>query len=222
MSEPVGNSPRMESLPNNSHKAKEREKKEEPEVAARETLEAIVVGKVVQRKQPKWKTWARSIVAEDAQSIGDYIVTDVVIPAIKRTIMEMVSEGTSRALFGSSAQRIRNAGGRGEGRGGLRNYNGISRGEEQPRRMLSRDARARHDFDEVILDNREEAITVVEELIVRIRQYGAASVADLYDLLGVTGSYADRNWGWTDLRDADVRQSRGGWLLDLPRPVELR
>lgn len=87
--------------------------------------------------------------------------------------------------------------------------------------MMSRDARARHDFDEVILDDRQEAVEVVEAMIDRVQRYRSASVADLYDYVGVTGSYADRNYGWTNLESADVRQHGTGWLLDLPRPEPL-
>jgi hypothetical protein len=87
---------------------------------------------------------------------------------------------------------------------------------------MSREAQRRHDFDEVVLDINSEAIEVVEALIARVVRYGAASVADLYDLVGVTGSFADQKWGWTDLSTADVRPSRGGFLLDLPQPEPLR
>lgn len=221
MSEPVGNSPRGPSIPGNSHKEREvalPKKEEEP----REPVQKIVEGKVTTRKQPWWKRAARNMVAEDAQSVGDWILTDVIVPAAKNLILEIVIGSTERTLLGGSRNRRGVRGGlRGEITG-LRSTRYDQMGPGEPRRMLSRETRARHDFDEVVLDSRSEAIAVVEDLIARVIRYGAASVADLYDLVGVTGSFADQRWGWTDLSTADVRQSRGGWLLDLPQPEPLR
>ncbi len=219
MSEPVGNAPRGPSIPGNSHKNREAETKISAE-ETREPIEKIVEGKVVTRKQPWWKRATRSLIADDATSVGDFILIDVIVPAIKNLISDAVKGSTDRVLFGQS--RVR----RGIGPGGrpesLRTRYDRMSDVGEPRRMMSRDSRARHDFDEVTLDDRAEAIEVIEALFARVQQYGAASVSDLYDLVGVTGSYADRRWGWTNLSDADVRQSRGGWLLDLPRPEPLR
>lgn len=222
MSEPVGNGPRSTGdIPGNSHKARKEITAKEEE-APRESVEKIVVGKVVTKKQPWWKRIARSMVADDAQNIGDFILVDVIVPATKNLIRDIIFSGTERTLYGSSrARRSVGLGLRGEV-GSLRTrYDRMSDGPGEPRRTLSREARARHDFDDVVLDDREEAIAVVETLIMRVDKYGSASVADLYDLVGVTGSYADRRYGWSNLSDADVRQSRGGWLLDLPRPEPL-
>jgi len=84
-------------------------------------------------------------------------------------------------------------------------------------------ARASHDFDQIVLETRGDAVNVLEGLISIVNHYGQVSVSDLYDLVGVSGSFADRRWGWIgSLDESDVRQVRGGFILDLPRPVELR
>lgn len=207
------------SIPGNSHKEREDNK---AEAEPREKIEKIIEGKVVTRKAPWWKRAVRSMIADDATSIGDFLWTDILVPTIKNAIRDVVVGGTDRTLYGAGRSR---RGGPGLGLGGnitsLRTrYDAVASGE--PRRMMSREAQARHDFDEVVLNDRDEAVEVVEALIARVERYGAASVADLYDLVGVTGSYADRRYGWTDLRTADIRQIREGFLLDLPRPEPLR
>lgn len=215
MTEPVGNSPRNPGdIPGNSHKIREiRASENAPEPP--EEVKKIISGEVKTRKPPWYKRLARGLVADDAQSIGDYLMTEVVLPSIRNLIADTVRGSTERLLFGSSRPRGR----RGERESLRTRYDLMG---EEPRRLMSRESRSRHDFAEITLDSRAEAIDVIDSLEERIERYGAASVADMYDMLGVSGSYADRNYGWKSLRDADVRQTRGGWLLDLPRPELLR
>lgn len=228
MTEPVGNQPRKKqetvdtgiaAISGNSHKGREGNK----EKVDREPVEKIVEGKVITRKVPWYTKFTRSIVAEDAGNVGEFILADVVIPATKNLILDMVSQSIERMLFGTSRGRF--SGARRTPLGmSLReqvNYGGYSR-DREPRRMMSREARARHDFQEVVLDTRTEAVEVIENLIKRIHRYGDVTVTDLYDFLGVSGSFADQRWGWTDLATAEVRQVPGGFLLDLPAPEPIR
>ena len=225
MSEPVGNQPRkpteaksaMSAISGNSHKTREAAAEQ---AVDREPIEKVVTGKVITRKVPWWKKFGQSMIADDATNVGEYILTDVVIPATKNLIVDMVGQSIERMLFGQSRNRARRSPVGLSLRDSVR-YDRV-RDDREPRRVMSREARARHDFDEIVLDNRTDAVDVIEAMADRIDQYGAITVADLYDLVGTTGSYADRRWGWTDLVTADVRQVSGGFLLDLPRPEPIR
>lgn len=224
MSEPVGNSPRkkpdgMAAISGNSHKDRETAKDTTPE---REPIEKMIEGKVISRKQPIWKRFTRSMIADDVGNVGEYILTDVVIPATKNLIVDMVGQSIERVLFGTSRGRVRRSP-LGMSLRDQVNYSGRYSGDREPtRRPMSREARARHDFNEIVLENRTEAIEVLEAMVARIVRYGAVTVADLYDFVGTTGSFADQRWGWSDLTTADVRQVPGGFLLDLPAPEPIR
>lgn len=87
---------------------------------------------------------------------------------------------------------------------------------------MSRKARANHDFYEIIIPTRPEAEAVLEGLFALLDEYEVASVADLYEMVGESSQFTDRNWGWTDLRGSDIRRVREGYLLDLPRPEDIR
>ena len=50
-----------------------------------------------------------------------------------------------------------------------------------------------------------------------IDDYGFASVGDLYDIVGVTGSYTDNNYGWDDIRKARIDRVREGYVLRMPK-----
>jgi hypothetical protein len=54
-----------------------------------------------------------------------------------------------------------------------------------------------------------------------VSRYESASVADLYELVGLSSVHTDNRWGWTDLTGAGVSRIRGGYLLDLPEPEPL-
>lgn len=223
MSELVGNSPRNPGdIPGNAHR--ERVVKAPDNAAApaepQEPIEKIVEGKVTTRKLPWYKRMVRSMVADDVGSMREWIFAEVIVPSVRNLLADTIKGSTDRVLYGQSRARRGIAGG--VDRPGLRTRYDKMHDPGEPRRMLSRDARARHDFDEVVLETRSEAVEVIEAMIDYIDRYGSVTVANMYDFLGVTGSYADRNYGWTDLRTADVRQIRGGWLLDLPRPELLR
>ena len=82
---------------------------------------------------------------------------------------------------------------------------------------MSRTSRARHDFDEIILETRGEAEEVLSHLVDLTIDYQQATVADLYDLVGITSNFTDNKYGWTDLRSASVTRVRDGYLINLPR-----
>lgn len=190
-------------------------------------IEKIITGEVVRKKQSLGKRFKDIFIGGDAESVWQYIAFDILIPAAKDTISDAVSMGVERILFGDA--RSPSSRGRAVG-GGFTNYqsyaskssNKGSRYDRSDSRPMSRRSRAAHNFDEIILETRMEAEEVIERMAEYVERYDQASVSDLYQLVGVTGSFADEKWGWKDLRAASVTRVRnGGYLLDLPRPVEL-
>lgn len=221
MTEPVGHGPRA-SIPANSHISKE---VAVPKSESREKAEKAIQGSATIMKQPWYKRLGRSMIADDSSTIGEYIMFDIVVPAAKNLLREIVVGGMDRTLFGSSV-RTGGSGGRGTPGGIRQKYNEMTRaqgGYVDPRRQMSQQDRATHNFETILLDTRQDAIEVLNRMIDRIEKYGSASVADLYDYCNITtGDYAAQRWGWTTLLGADVRQYRSHWHLDLPDPTVLR
>lgn len=175
-------------------------------------IEQVTTGVVTQRRKPLMSRITESVTGDSTQSVGEYIVLEVLLPAAKNMISDAVSQGIDRLLFGES-RRAKS----GE-RPGYTNYQRASTGTSNyQRRDISPRSRATHDFDDIVLATRSEAEDVLDRLQDLIKQYEVAKVADLYDLVGISGSFTDDRWGWTDLRDARVRNIRGGYLLELPR-----
>jgi hypothetical protein len=176
----------------------------------------------VRRRKPLRKQFQETFVAGDAKTASRYVIFDVLIPAAKDTIVEVLSQGIEKLIYGDSRRRTGSTP-PASGPTGLVSYNRYAMQSRQtsPQRTMSRMARSRHDFDEVVLTSRTEAEEVIDRLFEVVSRYGSASVADLYELVGISGTHVDNKWGWTDLRGAGVSRVRGGYLLDLPEPQPL-
>lgn len=203
-----------ENLPSNTNKKKTEEIPERAEVAK------IISGEAIQVKKPLGRKIAETFTGDDIRSVGDFLLFEVAIPAAKNFIADAFSEGINRLLFGGtggSSRRIRTASGKPPV-----GYNRMFKDDARSSgRSMSQKARATHDFSEIKLDNRAEAEDVIDKLTELVSKYGVASVSDLYDLVGVTGTFTDDKWGWDDLRSATVRIVRGGYLVSLPPPNPL-
>lgn len=200
--------------PGNTHKAKT----EKPE----KKIEQVTKSVAVQRKKPLGRKIAETMTGDDAQSVGNYILFDVIIPAAKAMISDATSQGVERMLFGEVRRGRPSSSSRGPA---YTSYNRMSSGHpggrafepDGPRRDISRRARVNHEFSEIILATRGEAEEVLDRLGDLVDTYDFATVSDLYELVGITGSFTDDKWGWADLRGAEIRRVREGYLLNLPK-----
>lgn len=224
MSEPVGNAQRSASpLPgSNSHAARQAAQKASVPTEEREKAEKVITGTVIQKKPNVFKRFARGMVADDVTNVGDFVFAEVVMPAVRNLMYDIISQGTHRVLFGTARGRRNVVAGYGGPVSNLKTAYNRVQSESAPSSPMSREDQARHNFDELFLPSHADAMEVLENLVARVERYGSASVSDLYDYLGVTGGFTDQKYGWTDLRNADVRQTRRGFVFDLPRPQVLR
>jgi hypothetical protein len=211
--------------PSNAKKNRDEPKKPIIEGETPEAREAkkVITGDVVRRKKKFKSKLGDSFAADGSGSVGDYVIAEVLVPAAKNMISDAIKmltdsifEGFQQALFGGSRPRR-------DSRPGYTSYNRVKPTTAyDTRRENNRQIRAVHDFDDILLASRGEAEDVLDQLRELISQYEMAKVSDLYDLVGLTGSFADEKWGWTDLSRATVRLERGGgYLLILPRTEPL-
>ena len=198
----------MEDYKSNSHRSKE-------EVSTKELIpkkvEQVATGK--QRKKSDVRKFTDVFVSEDMASVKDYILMEVLLPAAKKAIADAVTNGIDMLLYGEARSKNRD-------RGSRVSYTRYY--ERDRERDYERGARTRargYDYDDIILDTRREAEEVLDRMQDLIDTYGMVSVADLYDLVGISGKYTDNKYGWTHLRSADVQRVRDGYLLKLPKAL---
>lgn len=74
----------------------------------------------------------------------------------------------------------------------------------------------------IMFVTRGEAEDVLNHLISICDLRGVVTVGDLYNLASMSTSYTEENWGWRDLRNARVVHISSGYILDLPKPEDIR
>jgi hypothetical protein len=184
-------------------------------------IERVTSDDPIRRKKSIGKQFKETFIGGDAKNAVRYAMFDILLPAARDMVVETVSQGFERLILGDS--RRRGSTPPQAGPTGYVSYNRYAMGSRQSssQRVMSRQARARFDFDELVLQSRSEAEEVIDKLYEVVSRYGSATVADLYELVGISGSFTDNKWGWTELRGAGVTRVRGGYLLDLPDPQPL-
>lgn len=186
-------------------------KKEEAE----KNVESVVDGTVTTRTKSRF--------AESVEKMWGYVTMDVILPAVKDMLSDAVAQGVDQLLFGESrgGRSTRRRASNDTGYISYNKYTPANKSRASESRHLSERARANHQFDEIILQTRDDAEAVLERLYDLVAQFSTATVSDLYSLIGEKGKYTDEMWGWRDMRGSTVRRVRSGFMLDLPAPEYL-
>lgn len=195
----------MAEYKSNSHKSREENNEPIPE----KKVEKIVSGSVKSKKKSGLQKITNVFIPEDVDNVKSYVIEDIIVPAVKDIILDAV-----RAFLGIS----NNSGGK------RVNGSKVSYGkyyESNQRDSRTTRASAGYDYDDIILDNRGEAEDVLASMDNLISQYGIVSVADLYDLVGVSCNYTDNKYGWDNIRTARVERVRDGYMIKMPRAKSL-
>lgn len=206
----------MDDYKPNSNRFKETQKKEESATQEKK-VEKVVTGVVKTKKKSKFNQMMDGFISEDAKNVKSYVFGEVLIPAIKKAISDIVTDGIDIILYGESRGRNKRSA---ADRVSYRNYyDDRGRGS----RINERQAimAAGYSYDDIILSSRGEAEDVLARMDELMDTYGLVRVADLYDLVGITGNYTDNKYGWTNIRNADIVRVRDGYMIKMPRAVPI-
>ncbi|GHU53686.1 hypothetical protein AGMMS49975_12430 [Clostridia bacterium] len=191
----------MEQYSSNSHKSKEEKK-----------VEKVISGLARQKKKGEFRKIVDCFIAEDLHDIKSYILKDVIAPAVKKAVWDVVTNGADMLIYGETNHTKKSS------NVSYRNYYDKS---DTRRDYHAPVVKTGFSFDDIILDTRGEAEGVLERMDELISAYGIVSVADLYDLVGVTGDYTYNKYGWTDIHSASVMRVRDGYMLKLPKALPI-
>ena len=177
---------------------------------APEKLEKVISGEIVKKK--KSSVIASEFVKEEPSYVRDYILGEVILPALKNTIADIVKNATDLLLFGevSKGSGSRNDRARYSRRGDDRDC-------DRPRDRRRYSERRYDDFSDIVMTSRADATMVLNDLRDQIEDYGYATVANFYELVGEDSGHNDVKYGWENLDRAYVESVRGGYIIEFPR-----
>lgn len=225
----------LSKYPNNSNKAKaqgeefvEREQKSYDKVV--EHKGKLIKGKVIQKKKSAARLAAETFLMKDLGMVKEHMIDDVIKPNLYIGLSD-VFHGLIDIIFSDTV-----AGGlRRNGKKKMTEYDKVSYRDRDYGRasgvgkvtgggtQLLKARRKGIDLEDLYVESEADALIVLSDLRWRLKEYGEATVYDLYDALGITTDYTNQSWGWENLDEADAVRVRGGaYLLRLPRPKHLK
>lgn len=202
----------MAEYPNNSHSA--REKTDTAAGKTEKKLDKVVTGAARTKKKSEARKFFNIFVPDDTENVKSSILSDVIVPGVKAAIADVISI----VLFGDTG-RIggRKVVGPESLTRSITMTGGMNRREYgRPRAAVG------FEYDDIVFETRGDADLVLDQLESAIAKYDVASVADLYDLAGVTcRNYTANRYGWSDIQAAKVVRTSDGYVIRLPRAVQI-
>ena len=192
----------------NSHRSKELAATE-PE---REKKVEKVVNGTVKTRDNKGRKFADIFISEDAANVKSYIFMDVLVPAIKKAISDIVTDGIDMILYGGTGRGERSSR---TNKVSYRSYYDDKRNDRRDGTTYA--SRSRFDYDDIVFETRVEAEEVRRQMLDVITRYGFVTVADMYDMAGLTPPYTANSYGWVNIRTAEPVRVRDGYILRLPK-----
>lgn len=188
-------------------------------------VEQVVKNPVKTRKNEVRKL-ADIFISEDVASVKNYIFMDVLVPAIKKAIYDIVTNGIDMFLYGGTGKTSSGGGG---GKVSYRSYYDQKSGSSSSHRSSESTRRTTDAFDyqELVYRTRGDAEGVLSQLQDVIARYGVASINDLYDAIpddmmpNVSVPFTSTNYGWMNLNGVKSVRVRDGYVLTLPKAMPL-
>lgn len=201
----------MEDYKSNSHNAKARLAQgiTEPESKPAGPKVKKMVGQNDIVKKSGFRKLADVFISEDINNVKSYLFESVIVPTLKNLFVDFVTNGANMLVNGEARSSSRSG-----SRASYDRYYSSNRRDDD--RSPVRTTR-RWGFEDYIIVDRRKAEDILRELDVIIEEFKQVRVADLNEMLGVSGPYTEQYYGWTDIRSAKIVPVRGGYIIDMPR-----
>lgn len=192
----------------------------EPKKKEREPLKPVIKGDVIIKKPSVFKRISESLFGEGLKSAGSYILHDVLRPAIQDLIVDTITEGAHKAIYGMNNPMPRRRGRRTNqyGTQGYSTQTPYHASYNQPSRTYQQEPVMRNGLQSLSFTDKIDAEEVLMAMFERLEGYDFVSVLDYYELCKAPHNYTDDKFGWDDLSDASVVRVYDGYMIKLPRP----
>ena len=205
----------MQEYQPNSHRAREEAKIAAATATPEKKVQKVVSG--AKTRQNNTRKLTDIFISEDAANVKSYIFMDVLVPAIKKAISDIVTDGIDMILYGGNGGRRRDSGARSSNKVSYRSYYD----SRDNRRDESYSNVGRFDYDDIIFRSRGDAEHVRNQMMDTIDRYGFVTVADMYEMADLTSPYTSNKYGWTSIRTAEAVRVKDGYILKLPKAMPI-
>ena len=193
------------------------------EKAAREANRPKVMelsGTITRKKRSLFDRFKDTFVKENPKDVRKYILQEILFPAIVDNARDILIGMFDMTFRGETSARKQKTGV--NSLGTRINYGGFF-GERREKMPNYRRSDIAHNFDNIFFENRGDAEQALDLMVEILNgDYKQVTVADFYDIVGITGEHTDNKYGWKDLSSAQVRgNSRSGYYIDLPKCIAL-
>lgn len=213
---------------------KEAVKPESKEVSERPKMKQIAKKPIKKRKRGVVERLVVGLLGPDGlPKISKYLGSEVIMPALKETLVNAIKSGIDMAVYGSDSapKQQHYTGGTSYSRPyqatAYRPTTSYSHPQgpaptggygtpAQNAQMVERTRIGNFNSQDYLIPERGVAMEILQGMREQLYDYGTVTLADFYDAIAVENTYADNNYGWTDLEHARVMSVRGGYSLNLP------
>lgn len=201
----------MENYASNSNKSKNAAASEPSK-----KVNKVVSNTAKVKKKSEAQKIADVFISEDVENVKEYIVGDVLIPAVKKAISDIVITGIEMLLYGNTRPRTTGNPSRVQYQSYWDRQNASRAGQANSSGQIGLN------YNNITYATRADAEAVLGELLGLIREYGVASIADLYSASNIPYSnYTYNDYGWRDLSIAKTYPVKDGYMIKLPKASPL-
>ena len=190
----------------NSHKFKE----EQRDTNDKKELKKVVTdGTAKVKKKSEARKLLDVFVSEDIPNIKQFVIMDVIVPTIKKTIVDVVET----IFLGGPSNHRRSS--NTTDKISYRNY--YERKDDGGRYYNNSRSTSGFDYDDIIFPSRGVADAMIDEMSNVIERYGFVSVGDMYDMAELSAPYTSYKYGWHSVRDAEIVRVAEGYVIKMPK-----
>lgn len=181
-------------------------------------------------KKPMSRKFADIFISDQADTVGNFIVEEVIIPGVKDALLDIL-HGSIDRIFGGTAYGGYNSKRRQDvEEASWRKYHDRSRSRSSYSYDDDDDYKPRRrKYDESTFslntDDKHKRARVLERLTDIMKDQRYLSIYDVKVTLGFMTREidpSDQDWGWDDIRDMRTyRDYKGKYVLELPRPDDI-
>lgn len=178
-------------------------------------VDAIVNGKVSDKKPSGFSRMKDEIIKSDLSSISSAVMTEIVIPKMTDLFFNALESGLHMLFYGNLGSSRTTV-----SQGPKRDYTAYSRNTVSTVRSSSRSSEVSIDYRDVIVTDANEARLLVMNIENILDTHGEVSVADLYAMADIKKyDTIYNNYGWRSMKPRPIIKVRDGWMVKMP-PLE--